>query len=460
MSESSKVIKFKKRKHINIGVVIILFILLYISVYIYHYATKNHLSIYQVQAVNLAEDNIVTGITLREEYEVYADDTGYINYFVSGNSRVAKGELIYSIDENHDIYETISSADLLNKLTADQYDMISDTILKYSSTDTLQEHNKNLASLKNDLEYVLNEIKIENRTTALTSLSSIPDTFDAVSCSESGIISYKTDLYCGLKISDLTPEHFESETYVSENLQTTDIVEQGSVVCRMVSDESWSIVLQLNEEQFFSLKDSPEITVTILKDNFEITVPADFFKIRNSYYARLSLASYMSNYIDDRFLDIELEESLPEGYKIPLTSIAHKNFYLVPEHFLTYGGDTNSKGIVIQTTDSATGLSNYNFVECEIYHTENGYCYIDTNIIGLNTLLYCVATGENFKVNISDDLIGVYNVNKGYASFKRIEILEEGAEYCIVKKNTLNGISLYDHIVLDASTATDSSIIY
>ena len=44
----------------------------------------------------------------------------------------------------------------------------------------------------------------------------------------------------------------------------------------------------------------------------------------------------------------------------------------------------------------------------------------------------------------------VYNINKGYAVFKRIEKLSGNGEYFTIAKGTDYGLSVYDHIVLDA----------
>ena len=57
-------------------------------------------------------------------------------------------------------------------------------------------------------------------------------------------------------------------------------------------------------------------------------------------------------------------------------------------------------------------------------------------------------------------MIGVYNINKGYADFKQISILYQNDEYAIVKSNTVYGLNVYDYIVLDASTVNDNEFIY
>ena len=57
-------------------------------------------------------------------------------------------------------------------------------------------------------------------------------------------------------------------------------------------------------------------------------------------------------------------------------------------------------------------------------------------------------------------LDGVYNINKGFAVFKRIEKLFENEEYTIVESGTSYGISMYDHIALDSSAVEENDIIH
>ena len=52
------------------------------------------------------------------------------------------------------------------------------------------------------------------------------------------------------------------------------------------------------------------------------------------------------------------------------------------------------------------------------------------------------------------------NRNKGYAVFKRIEKLESANGYTIVKRNTGHGLTVYDHIVLDAAQVTEGQVLY
>ena len=77
---TKKISRFKKRRDLNIGLIIFLFVFIYLIIYICLYFTKDHLSIYEVQADTLAKDDIVRGIILREEEVVYTPRAGYLNY--------------------------------------------------------------------------------------------------------------------------------------------------------------------------------------------------------------------------------------------------------------------------------------------------------------------------------------------------------------------------------------------
>ena len=47
----------------------------------------------------------------------------------------------------------------------------------------------------------------------------------------------------------------------------------------------------------------------------------------------------------------------------------------------------------------------------------------------------------------------------GFCAFKRIEILSQNEEYCIVKEELNDGLSTFDHIVVDAKTVTEDDLI-
>ena len=58
-----------------------------------------------------------------------------------------------------------------------------------------------------------------------------------------------------------------------------------------------------------------------------------------------------------------------------------------------------------------------------------------------------------------DKLTGVYNINKGYAVFKQIDILAQNNKYTIVDTGTSYGVALYDHIALDGSKIKENQLV-
>jgi hypothetical protein len=92
------------------------------------------------------------------------------------------------------------------------------------------------------------------------------------------------------------------------------------------------------------------------------------------------------------------------------------------------------------------------------YDENEGVYYMDTSVLKAGDVLYKTDSQETYTVSKRATLIGVYNVNKGYADFKQINILYQNDEYSIVKANTTYGLNVYDYIVLDGSSVSDDQI--
>lgn len=93
------------------------------------------------------------------------------------------------------------------------------------------------------------------------------------------------------------------------------------------------------------------------------------------------------------------------------------------------------------------------------YDETEGVYYMDTSVLKTGDVLYKTDSQDTYTVSKRATLIGVYNVNKGYADFKQINILYQNDEYSIVKANTTYGLNVYDYIVLDGSAVSDDQII-
>ena len=94
------------------------------------------------------------------------------------------------------------------------------------------------------------------------------------------------------------------------------------------------------------------------------------------------------------------------------------------------------------------------FVPATIYYSNDEYYYIDCDkdqVIQAGDYLMRPDSSERFQVGITASLQGVYNINRGYAVFKQIEVLAQSDEFYTIRKNMSYGLNVYDHIVLNAS---------
>ena len=77
-----KIVRYRKPVHINIGVIFFAIVFIYFAIYLISYLSEDHISVYEVQKGKIAENDIYTGLVLRDEQVVYADASGVVNYYI------------------------------------------------------------------------------------------------------------------------------------------------------------------------------------------------------------------------------------------------------------------------------------------------------------------------------------------------------------------------------------------
>ena len=92
------------------------------------------------------------------------------------------------------------------------------------------------------------------------------------------------------------------------------------------------------------------------------------------------------------------------------------------------------------------------------YETEDFY-YIDNELVSEGDIVLMSDSSSTYTIGTDKgSLVGVYNINKGYAIFKQINIIYENEAYAIVETKTAYGISLYDHIALNAAEVKENQL--
>lgn len=429
---------------------------------------KEHLSIYEVSENKIADDNTCKGIIIRDETVINSANAGYVNYYLRDGERVSKNALVYTIDESGGIYDTLTASENMEALSNTDSDKINNSIITFSKLYS-DNHFDDVYNLKYDIDNILYEATNFNM---ISNLAKIENTskenvyFHKVTALKSGIISYSIDSMENLTKEDINAEAFLNTDYKRTQLRNKGLLEQNSPIYKIVTSEEWSIIISLTKEQYDRIKEKERIKVTFIKDSLDTAVDITSYQKDDSYFAKLDLDNYMIRYLNDRYIDVELTINSAKGLKIPKSSIVEKDFYKIPLTYFTAGGNSGNSGI-IKEVYAENGDVEFLFVSAEKYYEDDDYGYIDTKINMENgqTLkpgdwIHNAETKERYKIGEIGSLEGVYNVNKGYAVFRRIEKEYENKEYCIVKKDTLYGLSVYDHIVLNADKIEEQSIIY
>ena len=96
-SHTSNIRTYRKKKYINIGLIIFGIIFLYLIITIVLYLTAPRITPYEVREGSILKDNAYTGIAIRNEVVVNSDYGGYINYYTTDNSKVRAGTNIYTL---------------------------------------------------------------------------------------------------------------------------------------------------------------------------------------------------------------------------------------------------------------------------------------------------------------------------------------------------------------------------
>ena len=290
---------------------------------------------------------------------------------------------------------------------------------------------------------------------------------------EAGVVVYSSDGYEEKTPDDLKENDFDEKAYKKTELLTNKKVKKGEPVYKVITSEEWTLMVPLTEKLAATIADRSSIKVKFLKDGETQNGALSISTIGDQKIAQIDLKNGMARYASDRFLEIELVVNTRSGLKIPVSSIITKEFYLIPRDFLANGNNTEGKGF-IRELQHKNKAATTEFVEAIIYKevdaegneitydtadTSGGYCYVDKKTFHESDVLIKPDSNETFVVGEVDYLEGVYGMNKGYAVFRQIEILDQNEEYCIVKQGTSYGLQPFDYIVLEGETVQEEDIL-
>ena len=461
MKKNTKIVKYPKTLNINIGVIFFALIFVYLLFNVYTYLTAKHVSYYEVDEGSIRIQTSYTGLALREEQLVYAGENGYVNYYLKDNSRAKSGSLICSVDENGTIANQIThAASTENTLDTQAYSTLVEEMKDYSNAYTDMSFYSSY-TFKNDLQAELMEAVNLSALDSMSEYASNAEadkTFHRVYASVPGIVSYYCDGYESVTADNFTDDMFDQSGYVKDNRKAATHVQTGEPLFKLITSENWQIVFAISDELKGLLAEDSVIKVRFKSDETTAWANYEIIGRNGKNYLILSFSNSMIRYASDRFIDVELLLARRSGLKIPNQSIVTKNFFVVPQSYFTRGGNSNSQGLLIETR-ADDGEKVQRFIATDIYSSTDECYYVSAKELEKGTKVISPSGGEAFVISESEDLKGVYNINKGYAIFRIIDILYQNEEYAIVARGTSYGLSQYDHIALDGSLITENEII-
>ena len=460
---NSKVRKYRKPLNLNIGMIIFGVIFIYVVICVILYFQTGRIVRYEVKEGSLTTDNTYRGIDLRSETLMTVGAAGYVNYYAREGERVAKNDLVYVVDETGRLNEELEAMNLGENTLSDR------ELAEFRNeiVDFAHGFDRTNYSAAYDFKYTLKNtvLKLAN-VNMLASVGSLNggsgNNIIYSYAPGTGIVAYWTDGYETLSADAVSESVFDEKNYTKTQLMGNELRAAGDVAYKLVTDENWSIVIPVEASRGAQLQEEGYIKVRFLKNQYEAWGKAQLVVGSDgNNFLQLSFTNSMISFINDRFLDVELIVEDETGLKIPVSSIVQKEFFLIPERFITIGSENGGNTVLRQYYDAETNEFTTEALEIEVYNfdAEAGEYYVDSSWLNAGDILCKKEGQETYTVGKRATLIGVYNMNKGYADFKQINILYQNDEYAIVNSNTRYGLSVYDYIVLDASSVSDDQFI-
>lgn len=464
-NNSVNIKKYKTKREFNLGILLFAIVFIYLVVTIILYFTGDRISVYEVREGSIVKDNSYTGLIIREEMAVTAESSGYVSYYQAENSKIKRGMNIYAISPEK--LNTVGNTGAAQENAADGQAITINP--EVSSAITLQTQNfvegydanefSSVYSLKSEIGAALQNEFSATRTEQLDAVIAASG-LDVLSyqAQQDGIVAFTVDGYEELTAETFSESAFDKTKYEVASLSDQTKVKAGDPVYRMITSEDWSVIVPLSKETAMKLKheDVSGIKVRMDKDSETLWGNLTVIERKGKYYGQLDFDNSMIRYAEERFLNVELIMEDESGLKIPKSSVVNEKFFVIPKEYITTGGNSSASGVMLAKENGSTAFHAVNIYDI----SENGDVCVSKQDLKGGSVLVKPESSDTFIVGKTKNLQGVYNINKGYAVFKKVSVLCENDEYYIVQENEPYGLANYDHIVQEGSSVNSNDVVF
>ena len=442
-------------------VIIIAIFLFYLIVLFTQIVDKKNVTSYMVRNGSLAINNTYRALILRSEKNYTAPVSGTLICFSGEGEHVGIGSPVYAVDERGTLIG--ATGELSTELSKEDQSRLKMEIGDFAGQFKPEDFRTNYDFL-HDISSSILSISAAGLRSQIESGTS--GTAAIMYSDHNGYVVFCTDEYDSVSANDLTLPLLEGAGYEKKQLMTGDLIDQGEFVYKLINSENWSVAFSADDEYAAMLLGHGYVPVKFRRNNEVLNGKVAVMEVDgNKDIVTLSFNNSVLNFCSERFTDIEIVTDGITGLKVPASSIATKRFFTVPVEFAV--GQSSEEENVSSDTRTfmkqvylESGEATVMPLEINVYSEKDDLYYVDNTQLKYGDVLIREDTQQKFVVQDTDMLLGVYNINKGYAQFCQIHILDHNDEYTIIAPDTMYGLREYDYIILDSESVVDDEFIY
>lgn len=475
----NKTKQIKKKNKFNIITVIFIVMIIYCFIISYMNFNRKKVINYEVNKGNIVSEKNFSGVILRNEVVKNAKAPGNIHYFSRSGRHVRVGEKICIIDKSGGLESLQENNKVSASISEDGKESFKKDLSYFSANFDISEF-YTIYDKKYEMDLNLQRAYNSDNAAIDDYIEKNGDKFARELSDQSGVLSFNIDGLEGMDYTKIGKGIFDVDSYKPKIIDNGSLVEQDAPIYKIIQDEEWYIVFPLTDNKrdiFINSKTNEEKTKlkVVFKDK-DIECDAQFKSfvgVDGKDYGMLTLDKFMIAFCNDRYINFEIGIDDVSGLKIPKKSVVKKSFIEIPKEYVTKGGGGIDNGVTKQSINSA-GVEEVRFIPIDIieenvnnpddpsddiYYAQASDSTIENNILSVGDVIISQANNR-FTISNTKEVEGVYNTNKGYALFKRIEVIDENNDFYIVKDDSSYGIRVYDHILGNVEGFKENDFLY
>ena len=430
--------------------IIFVLVFIYLVVQVFVMGFSPTLKAHEVEVSTMYDSTSYTGLVFREEQLITANQAGYIQQFYPENTRVQHGTMVSVISQNPVLQTQLSSEQpiTIDKLTKSQVlqhiHSYADNYTSMNFRDTYHLYDKLYTTLYKEQEKL--------RAQELDALYANQDSSSGVyKAPVAGIINYTLDGFEGITLDAFQEEMMEFSEINTKFMTSGIQVEANQPLYKLITNENWSIVIELTKEDLDKIKNKNHITVKFIQDNQLMDATVTLLEGTSSTFAILEFNSGMIRYASERILDLDIIHTSVEGLKIPKTAVVEEEFYAIPRTYFI-DKDSNNPTTLLMNTKDKIQKEQHNIAK-----QDETYIYYAKDVFREGTVLIKPESDETLTLDKTVKLPLVYNISRGYDNFECITILGEDADSYIIAED--ESVSNFDHIALNGKHVKQKQIL-